>query len=199
MSEQTTPKKRESIWLRPWRILWCHYLRLMRIEAPPWQVALGLAIGVFVGCLPIVPFQFVTALTLALIFRGSKVAAMIGTLVSNPLNFVPFYMMVYYIGRAVTGIEVSPPHPSMFHPENFDFASILSGSRDLLIVLLTGGFVLAVPSSVISYYIGLKAVIRYRRRKAARLLKKYGLKLSKDGGLIPSDEKEALPSQNVRR
>lgn len=184
--------------MRPWRILWCHYFKLMRIEAPPRQIALGLAIGVFVGCLPIVPFQFVTALSLAFIFRGSKVAAMIGTLVSNPLNFVPFYMMVYYIGRAVTGISVSPPSPSMFHPDNFDFASILSGSRDLLIVLLTGGFVLAVPSSVISYYIGLKAVIRYRRRKAARLLKKYGLKLSRDGGLIPRIDNEIAPRQNSR-
>ena len=176
--------------MRPWRVLRCHYFRLMRIEAPPQQVALGLAIGVFVGCLPIVPFQFVTALGLAFLFRGSKVAAMIGTLVSNPLNFVPFYMMVYYIGRAVTGIEVSPPTPAMFHPDNFDFSDILSGSRDLLIVLLTGGFVLAVPSSVITYFIGLKAVIRYRRRKAARLLKKYGLKLTKDGDLASSAENE---------
>lgn len=191
MPEPTEPRKRESIWLRPWRVLRCHYFKLMRIEAPPQQVALGLAIGVFVGCLPIVPFQFITALGLAFLFKGSKVAAVIGTLVSNPLNFVPFYMTVYYIGRWITGLEISPPSPSMFHPDNFDLSDLLSGSRDLLIVLMSGGFVLAVPSCVIAYFLSLKAVIKYRQRKAARLLKKYGLQLTKDGGLAPQPENKA--------
>lgn len=187
MPEPTTEtRKRESIWRRPWRVLRCHYFKLMRIDDPPHQVALGLAIGVFVGCLPIVPFQFVTTLALAFIFKGSKVASMLGTLVSNPLNFVPFYMTVYYIGRAVTGIDISPPTPSMFHPDNFDFADLLAGSRDLLIVLMTGGFTLAIPSSIIAYFIGLQAVVRYRRRKTAKLLKRYGLKVDKDGDLTAS-------------
>ena len=147
---------------------------------------MGLAIGVFVGCLPIVPFQFVTALALAFIFKGSKVASMLGTLVSNPLNFVPFYMMVYYIGRAVTGMEISPPTPSMFHPDKFDFSDLLDGSRDLLLVMMTGGFTLAVPSAVVAYFLGLQAVVRYRRRKEARLLKRYGLKVTKEGKLADS-------------
>lgn len=199
MSEQTEPRKRESIWLRPWRVLWWHYFRLMRIEAPPRQVALGLAIGVFVGCLPIVPFQFVTALALAFIFRSSKVAAMIGTLISNPLDFVPFYMMVYYIGRAVTGIEISPPSPSMFHPDNFDLGDLISGSRTLLLVLMTGGFVLAVPSSIVTYFLGLQAVVRYRRRKAARLLKKYGLKLDREGQISARTEADDRPRPGFHR
>ncbi|MDL2260173.1 DUF2062 domain-containing protein, partial [Deltaproteobacteria bacterium OttesenSCG-928-K17] len=175
MTERTEARKRDKLWQRPWRFILCQYFKLVRIEAPPRTVALGLAIGVFVGCLPIVPFQFVTALALSFLLRGSKVAALIGTLISNPLNFVPFYMTVFWIGRAITGLEVSPPSPSILNPENFDLSGLLDGSRDLLLVMLSGGFVLAAPSSIVSYFLGLKAVTGYRRRRAARMLKRYGL------------------------
>lgn len=190
MPETNECRKRDKIWLRPWRFIRCQYFKLVRIEAPPSQVALGLAIGVFVGCLPIVPFQFATALGLAFLLRSSKVAALIGTLISNPLNFVPFYMMIYWVGRAVTGLEVSPPAPAMLHPDNFDFSDLLDGSRALLIVMMSGGFVLALPSSLIAYFLGLKAVTRYRRRRAARLLKRYGLILGEDGLPVRPDAPE---------
>ncbi|HCO12075.1 MAG TPA: DUF2062 domain-containing protein, partial [Desulfonauticus sp.] len=51
------------------------YLRILRIRAHPHKVALGLALGVFVGFLPIVPFQIVTAVSLAFLVKGNKLAA----------------------------------------------------------------------------------------------------------------------------
>jgi len=56
-----------------------YFLRLIRLREEPHELALGLAFGIFTGMMPIMPFQSALAVTLALIFRGSKITALIGT------------------------------------------------------------------------------------------------------------------------
>ena len=79
-------------WIRYW------YLRIVRIKASPHTVARGMAVGVFVGCLPVIPFQTVIALALAVVLRCNKLAAALGTWVSNPLNVPFFYYGLYKVG-----------------------------------------------------------------------------------------------------
>ena len=51
--------------------------------------------------MPILPFQIALAVLLALIFRGSKIAAALGTWISNPLNWYFLYLYSYKIGAAI--------------------------------------------------------------------------------------------------
>ena len=50
-------------------------LKAKRLEGDPHFIALGLAIGVFVGFTPTIPFHTVLAVALAFLFKGSKAAA----------------------------------------------------------------------------------------------------------------------------
>ncbi len=150
--------KENSMWRHPSQLLKEYRMKLMRLDASPESIAGGLAIGVFVGLLPIVPFHSVTALGLALLFRKSKASALIGTLVSNPLDMVPHYMLLYYLGR-----KILPGHNPVFDPRHLDFKAIVTDGGDLLAVLMAGGLVLAPLCALAAYYIGLWAVKKYRR------------------------------------
>ncbi len=65
-----------------------YYLRFIRLRGQPHDLALGMAMGIFCGMLPIIPFQTALAVTLAIFFKGSKITAALGTWVSNPLMVV---------------------------------------------------------------------------------------------------------------
>ena len=66
--------------------------RIKELNGDPHYVALGMAIGVFVGVTPTIPFHTALALGLSFIFRGSKAAAAIGVWFSNPIT-IPFFLL----------------------------------------------------------------------------------------------------------
>jgi uncharacterized protein (DUF2062 family) len=82
---------------QPGRTAKYYYLRFLRLRGKPGELARGVAIGIFVGITPTIPFHTILALILAMILRGSKIAALLATvLVSNPLTFVS---QKYYLGK----------------------------------------------------------------------------------------------------
>ncbi|MGE0357936.1 MAG: DUF2062 domain-containing protein [Burkholderiales bacterium] len=65
-------------------------------------VALGVAIGLVTGLIP-GPIQMLMAALIAIPLRANIPAAVFTTLYTNPLTFVPLYLLAYQIGRLVTG------------------------------------------------------------------------------------------------
>lgn len=149
--------------LRFWR------LRLVRIQATPHNIAIGLASGVFIGLLPVLPFQTVLAIALAFAVRGSKIAAALGTWVSNPLNWVPLYLLFYKIGKCVVPFEV--PH---FRPSELEMTQMLEVGWKFFAAMLAGGLIIALPSAALSYFVCKKLIAVYQERKAARRLCRGG-------------------------
>ena len=141
------------------------YLRILRQKASPHNIALGVAWGIFVGFLPIIPFQTVVVLTLAFIFGGNKVAAAICTTISNPFNIIPFYYMLYLVGRVFLPLEVPA-----FDPHHLEMKELISTGWDFFAIMCVGGVVLGVPSFFLSYFATRKGIMAYRQRKALRLL-----------------------------
>jgi uncharacterized protein (DUF2062 family) len=65
-------------------------------------VALGIAIGLITGLIP-GPIQMLLAAIIAIPLRANIPAAVFATLYTNPLTFVPLYLLAYQIGSLVTG------------------------------------------------------------------------------------------------
>ena len=161
---QTAPRpRRDPVWKHPARLWRYCRLRLARLKAPPEVIARGAAIGVFVAVLPIVPFHTVTALGLAFLTRGSKPAALIGTLISNPFDLAPHYLFIYYLGHKVLPLDLGH-----FNPAHIDVRVVLHEGWDLWAVLMTGGLITAVPAALAAYGLSLWAVRGYRARKERR-------------------------------
>ncbi|HRE14563.1 MAG TPA: DUF2062 domain-containing protein [Usitatibacteraceae bacterium] len=90
---------RDSRWLR-----WCAPLlshpRLWHLHRR--AVALGVAIGLVTGLIP-GPVQILLAVIIAIPLRANIPAAAFTTLYTNPLTFVPLYILAYNVGSLVTG------------------------------------------------------------------------------------------------
>ncbi|MBN1102506.1 MAG: DUF2062 domain-containing protein [Deltaproteobacteria bacterium] len=160
------------------------YLRFIRLRGGPHELALGMAFGIFTGAMPIMPFQIALAVALALIFRGSKIAAALGTWISNPANWYFLYSYSYKIGAWVLKLQRS----------NEIFASIMASVRqgeDAMIIIqkivgagssmvaafLVGGLILGLLFGIPSYFVFLKvfqALERWREKKGVRRWQQRG-------------------------
>ena len=72
-------------------------------EGTPGQRARGLAAGVFCGCFPFFGLQIVLSIGLASLARGNHLLAAAGTLVSNPITYVPLYWFNFVVGSRLLG------------------------------------------------------------------------------------------------
>ena len=155
------------VWIRFKRFLRYTYLRIIRLRTSAHSIAMGLAVGIFIGFLPIIPFQTIAALALALPLRGNKIAAAAGTWISNWANLVPFYAMLYYVGRFLL-----PLSGVSFDPEHLSMRELLDQGWQIFTVMTVGGVVLGIPGAIITYVLTLRGVLAYRRRRAMRLLER---------------------------
>ena len=71
------------------------------------SIALGTAIGMFVGLTPTVGLQMIIVMVLwsatRRLFRFNQVAALLTVYISNPLTFVPIYYGLYRVGAWFSG------------------------------------------------------------------------------------------------
>lgn len=154
-------------WFRLKRWVRFQYLRILRQRASPHKLAMGVALGIFVGFLPIIPFQTVVVLTLAFIFRGNKVAAAICTTISNPFNLIPFYYMLYLVGRVFLPLPVPE-----FDPKRLAMEELIATGWDFFAIMCVGGVILGIPAAVATYALTRKGIIAYRERKSLRLARR---------------------------
>ncbi|MDD3310819.1 DUF2062 domain-containing protein [Pseudodesulfovibrio sp.] len=157
---------RQGWWIRSkrWTRYW--YLRLMRQNSSPQNLALAMALGMFIGALPIIPFQSIVVIALAFAMRVNKLAAWLATCYSNAATMVPFYYFLYLVGSAFTPFHVA------FDPARLEMKQLLSAGWEVFAVMFTGGLVFGVPASVLTYFVSLYLIRGYRRRRALRQLRK---------------------------
>ena len=105
---------------------------------------------------------------LATVFKGSKVAAMAATWISNPLTYVPIFYFNYKIGTILLGTE-NTLLPSL-DAESFTAFKELGGTFAL--TLLTGSFVVGMILAVITYFYSLAILQRWQVKRLSRKSKK---------------------------
>ncbi|HEX4858902.1 MAG TPA: DUF2062 domain-containing protein [Usitatibacteraceae bacterium] len=112
-------------WLGP-LAPWLAHPRLWHLHRR--AVALGVAIGLVTGLIP-GPVQMLLAVLIAIPLRANIPAAVFATFYTNPLTFVPLYILAYHIGALVTGETGNPSVP----PEiDFTWSSVVNAFPDLL-------------------------------------------------------------------
>lgn len=136
--------------------------KLRIYEGNPHKIALGVSIGVFVGATPTFPFHTVIALALAMLLKGSRIAAAAGVWISNPVTLPLFYIASYKTGAFFLGqaaiVDIS--QQSIFE--------LVETGVDITHAMFLGSILIGFVLSVAAYPITLRimAVLRSRRLAA---------------------------------
>ncbi len=144
-----------------WRINKLYFIRLKRLKGSPRDLALGIALGVFIGITPTIPFHTGLIIVCALATRSSALAGIITSwIVCNPLTAFPLYYIATVIGNMVTPykLNIETVHRVLDTILSSDsFKNTLSILFDMgyeaFIVLGVGSVIIALPSAVISYFV----------------------------------------------
>jgi len=130
-----------------------------RQEGSPAHQARGLALGVFIGCLPIFGLQMLVGAGLAGPLRGNRLLAVAGTWISNPVTNLPMFWLNYQLGSLLMGPGPAWSHLKNFNPRNLGQLGWDFSSRLILGSVLVGGLLAAASG------MGCWRWLQHRRRR----------------------------------
>lgn len=137
--------------------------RIAGQQGHPREIALGFALGIFIGMSPFFLCHTVTAVLLATGLGWNRASAAAGVFITNPLTAPVLYAMTYRIGLLLTGPETAVPFPREFTAETFLW--LVQSAPRLLWVTTAGGIVTGIPLAVGGYGLALWIVRRHRLRR----------------------------------
>lgn len=145
------------------------YERFVKIRGNPREIALGFALGVFVGISPTMGLQTAIAIFLAALFKWNKISAAVGVWISNPLTAPFLYSITYFAGARILGMDINLHQPDIGVTT---FFLIIEQAPGIFWAMSVGGIVLGLPIAVAAYTFAFSGVSKYqegiRRRLAAR-------------------------------
>lgn len=156
---------------------------VLHADDTPHRIAVGIAVGVFVGLTPTVGFQMVIAVAVAAALRANKVVCIPMVWITNPVTLVPIYAACFRIGSALTGLgaatashEATAQLTSLEAAGGMDRWVELGFWKELLQTITRVGAELWVGclfvgsiAAVIAYFASRWGVSAYRERRAIRL------------------------------
>ena len=150
-----------------------YYLKFLRLKGDPKSLAAGTAIGVFIGLTPTMPLHTIAIIALTVVTRTSLIAAMtISWIVCNPLTYAPIYYFSLVIGNAVTPytlnwekikavLNLLLSHPGL----GPSLQAVANLGLEAIVVMVVGGCILAIPFTLISYYLSLSLFVKIQKKR----------------------------------
>ena len=102
--------------------------------------------------------HFILALIFAYLIRGNLIAALIGTVVGNPLTFPFIWGLIYQVGTYVTSIK----HSNLSNDINFEM--IINQTYEIFFPMFVGGIIIAPFVWVITYLVIYSFISSYKKR-----------------------------------
>jgi uncharacterized protein (DUF2062 family) len=135
--------------------LWCSPRLLLRqilmLDDTAHSIALGTAVGMFIGLTPTVGIQMAMVLVFALLvsplFRFNKVAAILTVYISNPLTMIPLYWFYYRVGGLFIEGNVDRAAFNRVH----DWNTVLDLILEVGWPLIVGSLIVATVGTVVTY------------------------------------------------
>jgi hypothetical protein len=125
------------------------YRRCLSLRGEPRALALGFALGIFVGVTPTIPCHTAIIIALGILFRQNITAAYLASwLISNPLTIPFFYVAEYELGRYLLGMPGTMPAL-----DSYTLDAVLSLGGEILLPMLAGGLLLAPLFAVPGFFL----------------------------------------------
>ena len=150
--------------------------RILRVNATPHAIAVGVACGTFISFTPLLGFHFLSAALLAWILGGNIIASALGTFVGNPVTFPVIWALTYRVGRVILGEPVHhdahPPLAGLHGLRDYTLEAaklFLEQALPLLKPMLVGAVPLGLTAALGMYLLTRWTVLGYQKARTARL------------------------------
>ena len=146
------------------------YERFLKIRGEPRDIALGFALGLFVGLSPTMGLQTPVAIFFAALLKWNKISAALGVWITNPLTAPIVYGITYFSGAKVLGLT-----RAYMPAENIGSTSLfkmLLKAPEIFWALIIGGLMIGIPLAVAGYYLSYSAVMRYQEKIKKKMAKR---------------------------
>jgi uncharacterized protein (DUF2062 family) len=160
------------IWIRRSRRF--IFNNILHANDPPWRLALGAAIGMFVAFTPTVGFQMLLVVFLAWLFRANKAIGLPIVWISNPATIIPIFSACYVIGRVLLQHEpigvgwwqtLAVPPIGWWPKIEFYWSRLMEIAGPLWV----GSLFVAAVLAYVTYYTTYHAIRWYRIRRWGQL------------------------------
>ncbi len=166
-------------------VWWCdprQWLRaILQLKDTPHSIALGTAIGIFIGLTPTFGIQMLLVIAVACLtqpfFRFNRFAALVAVYISNPFTMIPIYWMNYRIGAIFTRTEITwSEFVDLFQYSSYTewWSTFSNVFYTLGTPLIVGSLLVATFLSLPTYPLMLRLADRVQARRAARLQARSG-------------------------
>ena len=140
---------------------------LFHVEDSPHRIALAFGVGVFIAFSPLLGLHTVMALGIALAFRLSKAAMILGIYVNNPWTIAPMYMGGTLLGCLFLGVSTDELGAIRFDEHGWAFYRTLMHQLEPYVwPFVVGNTVLGVVCGTLAYVV-LRRVLERRRRSGS--------------------------------
>ena len=143
---------------------------VLRLDDPPWRVALALAVGVFLSCTPFYGLQTVLSLAVATIFRLNRAVTVTGAWLNLPWFAPVVYGFALRIGAFVMpdlhGADIAELAELVRTASTLSASDMFDLLRSLSLALLIGTAAVGTLAGGLTY---IAALVLLRRRKASRM------------------------------
>lgn len=143
---------------------------VLRLDDPPWRVALALAVGVFISCTPFYGLQTLLSLAVATVFRLNRAVTVTGAWLNLPWFAPLVYGFALRIGALVLpdlhGADVAEIAELLQASSALSASDMLDLVRNVSLALLIGTAAVGTVAGAFTY---VTAFVLLRRRRAARM------------------------------
>lgn len=160
-SKNSKTTRNKHIFHRNWIRLRGWIRKIFHLRSDPHQIALGFALGAFIGVFPTFGLGFIVISLIAVVLKFNVPAAFLGTAIANPF-LGPFWMFASYkVGKLIMDF--------------FDSKKEIEAAAGFLTKLfhsgldyIVGNLLISIIAGVISYFIVLKLVVWVAKKRSER-------------------------------
>ena len=149
---------KKPTWFTP---LYKAYERFLKIRGNPREIALGMALGLFIGMTPVMGLHMIIAVPLAALFKWNKISAGIGVWITNAVTAPFIYGFTYLVGAWIIGIE----KPTGINPHHGlgGLYKMLLKAPEIFWAMTIGGIVLGIPLAIAGYWFSYSVLHKYQQ------------------------------------